>query len=234
MLKAILFDMDGTLIENSMETFLPPYFAALSKKMAHLVAPEKLIAQLRASTEVMMNNRDAARALADVFAADFYPQVGVPREQLEPVFEDFYAREYRDLRAFTRPVEGARAVIARAFDANLQVVIATGPFFPLTALQQRLEWGGLADFAYAFVTSYETMHACKPHAAYYREIAARLNVAPEECLMIGNDVQMDIVPARKAGMKTFWITNVGMFPTDVPCDWRGTLRDVGELLKKVE
>ena len=102
MLKAILFDMDGTLIENSMETFLPPYFAALSKKMAHLVAPEKLSAQLRASTEVMMNNRDAARALADVFAADFYPQVGVPREQLEPVFEDFYAREYRDLRVFTR------------------------------------------------------------------------------------------------------------------------------------
>jgi hydroxymethylpyrimidine pyrophosphatase-like HAD family hydrolase len=39
--KAILFDLDGTLINDSMETFLPPYFAALTKKLAHLVVPEK-------------------------------------------------------------------------------------------------------------------------------------------------------------------------------------------------
>lgn len=231
MIKAILFDMDGTLIENSMDTFLPPYFGALSKKLAHLVAPDKLIAQLRASTQTMMNNQDATRTLAQVFTDDFFPKLGAPREQVEPLLDDFYAREYRDLRAFTRRVDGAQEVVARAFELRRQVVIATGPFFPLTALAQRLDWGGLADFPYAFITSFETMHACKPHAAYYREIAARLQVPPTECVMVGNDVAMDIAPARRAGMKTFWITDAGMMPTDVPADWRGSLAYFGELLE---
>lgn len=59
--KAILFDLDGTLINDSMETFLPPYFAALTKKLAHLVAPDKLIAQLNASTRAMVANTDPTR-----------------------------------------------------------------------------------------------------------------------------------------------------------------------------
>jgi len=228
--KALLFDLDGTLLEDSMDTFLPPYFAALTKKLAGLVAPDKLIAQLHASSRVMAENTDLTRTLAEVFAADFFPKIGLPREQLAPLFDDFYAREYRELRAFVNPVEGARKIIARAFELRHRVVIATGPFFPLTAIQQRLEWGNLADFPYALIASYETMHACKPNPQYYREIAAHINCAPGDCVMIGNDVQMDIVPARRARMKTFWITDVGALPTDVPANWRGTLTDFGELL----
>ena len=230
--KTLLFDMDGTLIDDSMDIFLPPYFAALTKKLAGVVAPDKLIAQLRASTEVMMKNNDPARTNADVFAADFFPKIGAPREQLMPLLEDFYAREYADLRAFVKPVEAARRVIARAFERRHPVVIATAPLFPRDALVQRLQWGGLADFPYALITDYETMHASKPNPAYYREIAARLGCKPGDCVMIGNEAQMDIVPAHRAGMKTFWITDVGEFPTDVPADWRGTLEDFEELLER--
>ena len=78
------------------------------------------------------------------------------------------------------------------------------------------------------------MHACKPNPAYYREIAERVRTEPGNCVMIGNDVQMDILPARRAGMKTFWITDAGGMPTDVPSDWRGTLADFGELLESGE
>ncbi|MBI5302318.1 MAG: HAD family hydrolase [Chloroflexi bacterium] len=234
MIKALLFDMDGTLVDISMQTFLPQYFGALSKKLAHLVAPEKLIVQLHASTKVMMNNSDPTRMLVDAFSADFFPKLGLTREQLEPLFHDFYATEYRALSTYARRVAGVREVLTRAFAATRKVALATGPFFPLTAITQRLEWGGVGDFPYALVTSYETMHTSKPHAAYYREIATQLDVAPEECVMIGDDPQMDMTPARRAGMKTFWITNDGHLPTDVPADWRGTLTDVGALLERGE
>ncbi len=150
--KAILFDMDGTLIDDSMDTFLPPYFAALTKKLAHLVPPEKLIAQLQASTRTMVASNDPAHTMADVFAADFFPKVGVPCETLMPLFDDFYAREYPALRAFINPIPAARDVIARAIARGLRVVIATMPVFPRTALLQRMEWGALADFPYALVT----------------------------------------------------------------------------------
>jgi len=75
------------------------------------------------------------------------------------------------------------------------------------------------------------MHARKPHAAYYNEIAKMIGVDPQDCLMVGNEVKNDILPARKAGMKTFWVTHAGTIPTDVPSDWHGTLEDFGRLLE---
>ncbi len=49
--------------------------------------------------------------------------------------------------------------------------------------------------------------------------------------MVGNELQNDILPANKIGMKTFWVTNSGETPADVPADWRGTLADLRELLE---
>ena len=230
--KAILFDLDGTLIDDSMETFLPPYFAALTQKLAHLVAPEKLIAQLNASTRAMVANADSTCTLADTFATDFFPKIGLPRETLMPLFDDFYAREYRDLRSYVNPIPEARTVVRRAFEARGPVVVATMPVFPLVAVQQRLEWGKLGDFSYALVTAYENMRTSKPHPAYYREIAEKIGCAPEDCLMVGNEVQNDILPAKRAGMKTFWVTDTAFMATDVPADWRGTLVEFGELLER--
>ncbi|MCI0476833.1 MAG: HAD family hydrolase [Anaerolineales bacterium] len=234
MSTAILFDLDGTLIDNSMETFLPPYFSALTKKLAHLVAPEQLIAQLHASTRAMVTNADPTRTLADTFAADFFPRIGVPRETLMPLFDDFYAREYRDLRAYVNPIPAARQVVSRAFAARWPVVIATMPVFPLVAVQQRLVWGKLADFEYTLITAYENMRASKPNPAYYREIAEKIGHKPEDCIMVGNEVQNDILPAKRVGMKTFWVTNAAFMATDVPTDWRGTLAEFGALLERGE
>ncbi len=234
MRKALLFDLDGTLISNSTETFMPPYFAALSKKLADLIPADKLVSQLRASTMLMMKNDDPVLTNADVFCADFFPKIGLAREQLMPLLDDFYAREYCDLVVYTRPVAGARELVARAFALRHPIAIATAPVYPLNALKKRLEWGNLGDFPYNLITDYETMHTCKPNPAYYAEIARRLERAPEECVMIGNDVEMDILPARRVGMKTFWVTSAGGMATDVPCDWNGTLEEFGMLMTSGE
>ena len=228
--KAILFDLDGTLIDNSMDTFLPAYFGALTKKLAHLVAPDKLITQLQSSTRAAVMNGDGSRTIAEAFAADFFPKLGVARETLMPLFDDFYATEYPRLRSLIQPMPAARAVIERALNRGFKVVIATMPVFPRTAIRQRMEWGDIDDLPYALVTDYETMHASKPRSAYYREIAAILDCAPGDCVMIGNEIENDIAPAKKIGMQTFWVTREVQTPA--PADWRGSLSDVARLLEK--
>lgn len=231
MIQAILFDLDGTLIDDSVDTFIPAYFRALTKKVAHLVPPDKFIAQLQASTRAMVGNTDSTRTMAQVFAADFFPNLGIPSEILTPLFDDFYARDYAQLRTHVQAIPEARRVLARAIDRGYKTVIATMPVFPGTAVRQRMEWGNIADFAYHLITDYETMHTSKPHAAYYREIAAMIGCAPENCVMVGNEIENDMRPAKRAGMQTFFVTNGQPANEDALSDWRGTLEDFAKLLE---
>ena len=75
------------------------------------------------------------------------------------------------------------------------------------------------------------MHASKPNPAYYREIAATIRCAPEDCVMVGNEIENDILPAKRAGMKTFFVTNAHNANLIAPADWIGTLADFSKLLE---
>ena len=52
-----------------------------------------------------------------------------------------------------------------------------------------------------------------------------LDLEPENCLMIGNDVQEDLV-AGQLGMKTFLVTDylINRTGEEPRCDWQGTLK----------
>ena len=43
MIEAVLFDLDGTLLDIDMSTFMPRYLQALASSMAHLADPARLI-----------------------------------------------------------------------------------------------------------------------------------------------------------------------------------------------
>ena len=83
------------------------------------------------------------------------------------------------------------------------MAVATNPLFPETAIRQRLEWAGVADFPYQLVTTYENSRFCKPNQRYFDAIAAQLGHAPEACLVVG-DEDMDMVAAC-AGCPTFLV-----------------------------
>ena len=60
---------------------------------------------------------------------------------------------------------------------------------------------------FASYTTYEDCHFCKPNPKYYQELLEKLNLKPEECIMVGNDFGEDIVPTKALGMKTFLLTD---------------------------
>ncbi len=231
MIRAILFDLDATLLDNDMRTFLPPYFQALCARLGDRIPPERLTRQVMESTQRMIQNTDPTRTNQEVFADDFFPKIGHGPDELGPVFADFYERDFPALRKYTRPRPEARGVVQECFDRGYDVVIATSPVFPLRAVQHRLEWAGVADFPYALITTYENMHSCKPQPRYYLEIAERIGHAPSECMMVGNDPEADIVPASKAGMRTFYVVYGEAEGQAVSADYRGTLEDFLRLIR---
>jgi len=229
-LKALLLDLDDTLIDNPMDSFIPEYFAALREWVAAVVPPERFIAELVAATRAMSFNDGAGPTNEEVFAAAFYPALGVPRAELEPLLDRFYREVFPRLAPLTAPRPAAPRIVKWAFERGLQVVIATNPLFPRTAIEQRMAWGGLGvdRFRYALVTSYENCRATKSSPAYYRGILAVLGRRPDECLMVGDRWDWDVACADAAGIPTYWIAAPGAEApaADVEPVGRGSLDDL--------
>ena len=80
------------------------------------------------------------------------------------------------------------------------------PLFPAIATQKRLSWTGLSTDEFELYTTYENSSYTKPNPKYYVEILEKISLAPEEVLMVGNDVSEDMI-AGTLGAKVFLLTD---------------------------
>jgi len=124
----------------------------------------------------------------------------------------------------------AVSMIEEAFNRGYNIAIATNPLFPMTAIQQRLEWAGLSPEIYPFllIPSYETFHFAKPNTAFFTESLAKLGWPTGPVVMVGDDFDHDIAPARVLGIGNFWIIENGVpsgeeLPTSAGC---GNIQDL--------
>jgi HAD superfamily hydrolase (TIGR01549 family) len=196
--------------------------------MAHMVPAETFISALIRATNAMITNQDPSITNQQAFMDEFFPMVGRTAEEMMPLFDAFYAVQFGKLRSLTRPNPSARAAIQAAIDAGCDVVIATNPVFPETAIRQRMEWAGVSDFPFKLITSYEVMHAAKPSCRYYREILDHIGRCADECVMVGDDWGNDVVPAMKAGLQVFWINTETNSMNALDPSARGTLAEFEE------
>lgn len=220
-LRAILFDLDGTLLPHRFEDFLPRYLGRVRERFATLLQGGDVVRSLLAATQVMLAN-DGRRTNEEVFWEEFSARVKHPRHELDPMFLRFYEEEFPTLRGDIGLDPAAAAVVAECRAMGLQVILATNPVFPRVALEERARWAGVNPSWFDLITSFEHMRACKPRRAYYRQIADELGVAPEACLMVGNDMALDLAPAAAVGMRTCLVESafeVGMtgFEPEVRC-----------------
>lgn len=231
--KTILFDLDGTLLPIDTDAFVRQYLKALAGHAGHLVEPGLLARQVMASTEDMIRNTDMALTNAQVFARSFFPAVGHEEEALMPVFDEFYRKRFPALKAVCPGIPGlARRVVVTALEKGYDIVLATNPLFPRMAIEERMRWIEVDDLPWRLITVYEEMHACKPQPAYYREVLERVGCKPEECWMVGNDVQEDGVAAT-LGMNVYFVTDylIDRVGTALPPDRSGKL---AEFLARLE
>ena len=203
----LLFDLDGTLLDNPLDTFLPGYLQGLAVRMAVFCEPQQMIRTLLAATSHMIEQARPDRRLVENFDAAFYPALGLERRVVQAEIDAFYAQDYPLLRTLTRPRPEAVRLVEEALRRNYRVGIATNPLFPLTAITQRLEWAGLPveRYPFALVPSYETFHFAKPNPAYYAEFLGCLGWPEEPTVMVGNDAQADIAGARQLGLPVYWV-----------------------------
>lgn len=201
-LKAILFDLDGTLLPLDQDQFVETYFKSITAFMAgHGYDSKEIFDTVWKGTYAMMKNTGTKPNEA-VFWDTVSGIYGEKIRQDMPLFEAFYQQEFDCLRSICGFDPKAARTVRKLKEEGYQVVLATNPVFPAVATEKRIRWAGLEPEDFAFVTTYENSSYAKPNLDYYREVLKRLNLAPEECLMVGNDTDDDM-PAGMLGMQVF-------------------------------
>ena len=206
MIKAVFFDLDGTLLPLDQELLIENYFMLLAKKLASFgYEPNTLIKAIKHAAEAMKKN-NGLRTNEAVFWEDYTHSIGDQARTHKSLFTDFYRHEFQKLKEICGYNYKMARIVKAVREKGLQVALATNPVFPAIAQESRMRWAGLEPEDFDFYTSYENIGFTKPNLGYYRELARRAKVAASECLMIGNDVEDDMV-ADQLGMRVFLLTD---------------------------
>jgi FMN phosphatase YigB (HAD superfamily) len=205
MIRTILLDLDDTLLVNKMDQFLPAYFKLLGGYLEQVAPPERMLAELIAGTQAMLANLDPRLTLEQVFASHFYPALGLDQSELADSIETFYKQQFPRLQDQTQPVAGVPGFIRSLLSGGFELVVATNPLFPRLAVEERLRWAGIPpeEMHFTLITSYENSHFAKPNPEYFAEILAKLGRNPGQAIMVGDDLERDILPAAALGMTAY-------------------------------
>lgn len=201
-IKAVLFDLDGTLLPMDQDTFIKAYLGGLVKKLApHGYDPDAMVKAVYAGMKAMTTN-DGSSTNEGAFWTAFTGILGEKVREDMPIFDDFYRNEFQSVKDICGFLPEAVETVRKLKEMGYRVALATTPMFPSIATERRIRWAGLEPEDFEIFTTYENYHFCKPNLNYYRELIEKLGVKPEECLMVGNDVGEDMV-TEELGMKVF-------------------------------
>ena len=205
-ITTVLFDLDGTLLPMDQDVFVKDYFGRIAAKLAPQgYDPKKLVDTIWRGTGAMVKN-DGSKTNEEAFwelAVSVYGEKIVKDKHF---FDEFYEKEFDKIKAVCGYHPAAAQIVHNLKEKGYRVALATNPIFPARATQWRIQWAGLQPEDFELYTAYENSSYSKPNPAYYRDVLARLNVKPEECLMVGNDVGEDMI-AEQLGMKVFLLTD---------------------------
>jgi len=201
MLKAILFDLDNTLILFDEARFYQRYFRKIEKLFTDIMPAEKFVERLISATRSLVQN-NGEMTNAEFFMTAFAQDHEDLREELWQRFLYFYDIEYDTLEAnFTLP-DHLYETMDKIVQTGLKMVLASNPIFPFDVQMKRLAWAKLDHLPFDLVTHIENMSFCKPRIEYYLEISQKIGEPPNTCMMVGNDPVNDLIAAH-TGMKTY-------------------------------
>ena len=206
MIKAVLFDLDGTLLPMDEEYFKKIYFGEVYKKIAYLgYTLDELLKVIWYGTKAMIQN-DGSQTNEELFWKKFIEVHPDRLEENKENFVDFYSNIFPTLGHTCGYQPLAKDFIKALKDKGYEVIIASNPIFPLVATKARIRWAGCNPDDFKYITAYENSRFSKPNLKYYEEVLEKTGYKPDEVIMVGNDVREDMI-VNKLGIDSYLITD---------------------------
>lgn len=198
-LRAVLFDMDGTLLDSA------PDFIAVCQAM-------RLERGLAAVDDQLIREQISGGARAMVASAfSMAPEA----DGFEGLRLEFLQRYQQHCAVLTRPFAGIEPLLADIEHARLVWGVATNK--PLRFAEPIMQQLGLAQRSAVLVCP-DHVSRSKPDPEMILLACAKIGIAPNATLFVGDDAR-DIEAGRAAGCKTVAVTWGYIHPDDNPNHW---------------
>ena len=205
-MNTILFDLDGTLLPMDQEKFMELYLRLLTTHFLPYMPPDLFRNRLFEGTDRMLKNEGCEVSNEKVFYETFFRDHEENAEKMMEAFFAFYENDFDQVQSSTRRNESMIHAVETLRSKGYQLAVATNPLFPLMAVKKRIRWAGLLPEHFQLITSFESMHACKPNPDFYAEVLQMLGAKPQQTLMVGNDAREDLA-AGTLGIRTYLVTD---------------------------
>lgn len=184
MIKAILFDFWGTLVDNGVQS---------------------PIKQVKDILEINLPFSEYVTRMERAMMTSEFPDL---REAFKKIFEEFGLEENENKMEelvgmwnkswmLAKPYPEVKEALLRLKENYLLVLISNTDCFSIEKVLKKFQWDSLFD---KFFFSYQ-MGMIKTDKIFFDKVLEELDLGPEECLMIGDSIQSDIMPAKDKGIK---------------------------------
>lgn len=199
--KAAVFDVVGTLVEPS------PSVAAAYQQAARRQGLDVSEAELSGRFAEAWKRQEAIDAVArPAYATSREREQQRWREVVHDVFagladsstaDDIFKDLWQHFAQPTawQPTDLGLTLVADAIDAGLEVALASNFDERLFEVADTVE--PLVQAAHVFPSS--ELGWRKPSPAFFRAVEERLNLPPAELVMFGDNAELDVAAARRAG-----------------------------------
>lgn len=232
--NTVLFDLDGTLLPINGEAFEAIYFKGLSSYFLDKYEPKEFIKLIWTATKAMVLDT-SSKTNEEAFMDALQALVNEDITWMQERFNQFYLNEFDQIKIAVTPNPSIQKAVKLLKEKGYRLIIATNPMFPKIAIEKRIEWTGCDRNDFEYVTSFEKNHYCKPQLKFYEEVLSDLDLDASQCLMVGNDINEDMI-VSKLNMSTYLITNHVIQDSIIPdsVNYSGNYDDFYQFVKSLE
>lgn len=216
-INTIMFDLDGTLLPMDTEKFRNAYFKSINSFIYGNLGDAEFSKHMIHAIEKMYKNKDGSLTNMEKFTEYFNEVSTIKFEVFNRHVEDYYKKEFDKLSTYAIKEPLVKMIVSAIKGKGYNLILATNSLFPQMAIDIRLKWAGLDADDFSFIANIDNMHYIKPNLEYYKEILGVNELSVEECLMVGNDVNEDLV-ASELGISAFYLNEYGINKNDVRID----------------
>ena len=194
MIKAIIFDLDNTLLdrETSLKSFLKSQYNKFQTELNHVTIDDYSSTFIKLDANGMV--------WKDIVYQHMLVEINIANLEWQTLLDDYVTNFCTHCISY----EGVKTALDALKTKNYKLGIITNGKYPFQ--QKNIEALGIENYFSTIIVS-EKAGIKKPQAEIFYLSAKQLEISVSQAIYVGDNPKIDIEAAQNSGMKAIWKRN---------------------------